>query len=320
VKNTGRVSTAQTPIRTGLLTALALLAFAANSLLCRLALGPGEIDAGSFTLLRLVSGAIVLVLLVSLSRGFGPRGRGGSWISGGMLFLYAMGFSLAYRSLAVGTGALLLFGAVQATMLLAALRSGERPHPWTWGGLGLALAGLCILVGPGLQAPSPGGAVLMIAAGIAWGIYSLRGRGAHDPLAATTDNFVRSVPLVFAAGLGAWLGTGPLHASPRGVLLAITSGAVTSGVGYVIWYAALRGLTATRAATVQLAVPILAALAGALLLGEAITVRLAASAAFILGGIAVVLREKAREAVTRARAEAEGPDPTRSAGPSRNEP
>jgi drug/metabolite transporter (DMT)-like permease len=206
-----------------------------------------------------------------------------------MLFLYAIAFSLAYLSLSAGTGALLLFGSVQATMLLVALRAGERPHPWTWVGLGVALAGLCVLVAPGLRAPSPGGAALMIAAGIAWGVYSLRGRGAPDPLAATTDNFVRSVPLVVAAGLAAWAVHGPHHVSPRGVLLALISGAVTSGVGYVVWYAALRGLTATRAATVQLAVPVLAAVAGVVLLSEAVTVRLVASAALILGGIAVAL-------------------------------
>jgi drug/metabolite transporter (DMT)-like permease len=161
-----------------------------------------------------------------------------------MLFLYAIGFSLAYRSLAVGTGALLLFGAVQGTMLVAAFRGGERPHPRTWGGLGVALAGLCILVAPGLRAPSPSGAALMIAAGVAWGIYSLRGRGAHDPLAATTDNFVRSVPLVIAAGVTAQIVAGPCTSPPRRPSSPLVSGAVTSGVGYVIWYAALRGLTA----------------------------------------------------------------------------
>jgi drug/metabolite transporter (DMT)-like permease len=261
-----------------------MVAFAANSVLCRLALGDAAIDAASFTTLRLVAGAIMLLVVSRLA----PRNRatrgGGSWLSAVMLFAYAAAFSFAYISLAAGTGALILFGAVQATMILIALRSGERPHRLEWLGLVMALAGLVYLVLPGLSAPSPSGSALMAVAGIAWGVYSLRGRGVADPTRATTVNFVRAVPFALIVSAITFRG---ISLSPRGALLAILSGAVTSGLGYVLWYMAVKGLTATRAAIVQLSVPIIAAAGGVVFLAEDISLRLVVSSVMILGGVAL---------------------------------
>jgi drug/metabolite transporter (DMT)-like permease len=272
------------------LTLLALCAFAANSLLCRLALAAGHIDAASFTTLRILSGALVLAPLAlfrpaGAGRGAG-RGFGGSWSAALALTLYAVPFSFAYTSLSAGTGALILFGAVQGTMLTAGLRAGERPGPIAWTGFAVAVAGLGALVAPGVAAPAPGGAALMVVAGIAWGIYSLLGRGAADAVGATAGNFLRAAPLAALASLIAHTGA---HADRRGAILAIASGAVTSGLGYVLWYAALPRLGAVRAAMAQLAAPALAALGGVLLLGEAATPRLVLAAAFILGGVALAL-------------------------------
>ncbi len=279
-------------VRTTLCTGFALAAFAANSVICRLALGEATIDAASFSTIRLVSGAATLLLIAALvkKRSPCPWGPRGNWVSATMLFLYAVAFSFAYVSLSTGTGALILFGAVQATMILAALGSGERPHIPGWVGLFLALVGLVYLVFPGLTAPSPTGSVLMAVAGIAWGVYSLRGRGAADPLVDTTNNFVRSLPLVLVVSLSMLQ---DIQVSAKGVLLAVLSGAMASGVGYVVWYAALRGLTATRAAAVQLCVPVLAALGGVIFLSEDISMRLLLSAIMVLGGVglAVVGRE-----------------------------
>jgi drug/metabolite transporter (DMT)-like permease len=280
-----------------LYTSVALVAFAANSVLARLALVEDAIDAASFTSVRLISGATMLLLVVVLG-GRRPAGSRGSWISAGALFLYAVAFSFAYVSLSAGTGARILFGAVQATMIGVALASGDRPHPLQWLGLLLALAGLIYLVLPGLAAPPPVGAALMGAAGIAWGVYSLRGRTAADPLADTAGNFARTVPLVLAVSAVSLLVLGRGHLSGAGMVLAAVSGAVTSGLGYVIWYAALGGLTATRAATVQLSVPVLAAGGGVLFLSERITLRLVLSAIMILGGIALTVA--ARERLARA--------------------
>lgn len=258
------------------------MAFAGNSVLCRLALGDAAIDASSFSTLRLVSGALTLSLIAVVPGRKTTVRHGGGWLPATMLFLYAVAFSFAYMSLSTATGALILFGAVQATMILSALAFGERPRPLEWIGLGLALCGLVYLVLPGLAAPSPAGSALMTVAGIAWGAYSLRGRGAGDPTAATTGNFVRSVPLVVAVSV---IMLKHIHISPRGALLAASSGAIASGLGYVAWYAALRGLTATRAAMVQLAVPVLAALGGVAVLSEEVSLRLLMSAILILGGI-----------------------------------
>lgn len=262
-----------------------MIAFASNSILCRLALAPGAIDAASFTTVRLVSGAGAL-LIIAFSTGRARRRGAGNWVSGAMLFAYAVSFSLAYISLNIATGALILFGAVQLTMILAAIASGERPQPLQWLGLLGAVAGFVYLVSPGLEAPSPLGSVLMTASGVSWGVYTLRGRGNADPISATTDNFVRSVPFVVIVSA---VMLRSVHLTPRGVGLAVASGAVTSGIGYVIWYAALRGLTATRAATVQLTVPVIAALGGVLFMSEAITLRLAIATAAILGGVGLVL-------------------------------
>lgn len=268
--------------RTVVCTAFAMIAFAANSILCRLALGDASIDAVSFSAIRLASGAAVLMVIVAMTgRNAGSR-VGGSWISAAMLFLYAVAFSMAYISLTAGTGALILFGSVQATMILAGLRQGERFGWLEWCGLTTAIAGLVYLVLPGWQAPELSGAVLMATAGIAWGLYSLRGRGVANPVAVTGDNFLRSVPMVFLIGLVA---LPHLDVSLRGALLAFLSGAVTSGMGYVVWYAALRDLTATRAASVQLLVPVIAALGGVVFLAEPIRLRLIVSSVMIIGGV-----------------------------------
>ncbi len=276
--------------RTLLLTALAMLAFAANSLLCRLALQQPIIDPASFGSIRLISGALTLGLIVRLQPGDGTAGRP-DWLAAAMLFAYVGCFSFAYLTLSAGTGALILFGAVQVTMIGAGLRAGESFPPVAWAGLMLAVGGLVYLVSPGLSAPPLGGALLMAAAGVAWGAYSLRGRGVPDPLRATARNFLRATP--FALGLSLLTLTGA-HASAAGVALAIVSGALTSGLGYVVWYAALRGLSAMRAATVQLSVPPIAALGGALLMAETLTPRLAFASAAILGGIALVLSRRGR--------------------------
>ena len=259
------------------------MAFAANSVLCRLALRDGAIDAASFSTIRLVSGAVMLLLLTAGMPKSASRAEG-SWISATLLFLYAVPFSFAYLGLSAGTGALILFGCVQLTMLSAAIRSGERPQPLQWLGIGLACTGLVYLVLPGLAAPPLVSAGLMALAGCAWGFYSLRGRGATNPLAQTSSNFVRSVPMVLAVSA---LALPRMHVEPRGALLAVASGALASALGYVVWYTALRRLTATRAAVLQLAVPILAAAGGVILLGELVTHQLVLSAAMVLGGIAL---------------------------------
>jgi drug/metabolite transporter (DMT)-like permease len=282
---------------TALWTAGALLAFAANSVLCRLALGAASIDAASFSTVRLGSGALTLTLL-GAAAGKGSARQRGSWTSAAMLFAYAVAFSFAYRTLSAASGALILFGAVQATMILAALGSGERPHFLEWLGLLLAVSGLVYLVSPGLSAQSPSGSALMGLAGISWGIYSLRGRRAGDPLADTGGNFVRALPLAAAVSCA----TLPhAHLSGEGVLLAAVSGALASGLGYVVWYAALRGLTATRAATVQLAVPAIAALGGVLFLSERVSVRLLLAAALILGGVGLAVASRRSRAAAAPR-------------------
>ncbi len=278
---------------------LALLAFAANSLFCRLALGRDTIDAATFTLLRFGSGAVALVALNLLRR---PRVAGlarGHAASVAALALYAVPFSLAYRQLSAGTGALLLFGAVQVTILAVALARGERPRRGEWLGFALALAGLVYLVSPGLAAPAPAGSALMIAAGIAWGVYTLRGRRAGDPLATTAANFVWTVPLVAAFWLAARL---PAVVTPIGATGAILCGARASGLGYT----ALPSLTATRAAIVQLTVPVLAAFGGVLFLAETITWRLTLAAALVLGGVALAIFARATSNISPA---AETPSP-----------
>lgn len=276
-----------TPLRLATITALALLAFAGNSLLCRAALAHSPLDPASFTTLRLVSGALVLWLLVQ-SRTALPAGRG-SWPSALALFAYAAAFSFAYVTLPAGTGALLLFGAVQASMIGWGLLQGERIAPLQLAGLLLALGGLVGLLLPGLSAPPLAGALLMIVAGVAWGAYSLRGKAAGDPTRVTAGNFVRAVPLALLLSL---LTLGQARLDAAGMAYAVASGAITSGVGYAIWYTALPYLRATSAATLQLSVPVTAAGGGIVWLGEPLTLRLVAAAAAILGGIALVIRTK----------------------------
>ena len=281
-------------MRIVLAIAAALLAFAANSLLCRAALGRGAADAASFTAVRLASGAAALLFLSR--RGGGARG--GSWPSAAALFVYAAAFSFAYFSLSAGVGALLLFGAVQITMIGAGIAAGERPPPSVWAGLVLALGGLAHLSLRGARVPSPGGTALMLAAGAAWGIYSLRGRRAGPPLLATADNFLRAAPLAAALWIPMAL-AGAIHMTAAGAALALASGAVTSGLGYVAWYSALPHLTAARAAVLQLSVPVLAAAGGVLLLGEVLTARLVVAGAAILAGIALATLSSARPSESR---------------------
>lgn len=269
------------------LTSLAMIAFAGNSLLCRIALKDTSIDAASFTTIRLASGAMMLWLVVRMRRG--TYTGGGNWLSAFALFAYAAGFSFSYVSLPAATGALLLFGAVQVTMIGHGLLVGERLLRLQLVGLMLAFGGLIVLLLPGLSAPPLYGSILMLGAGVAWGIYSLRGKGAGDPTKITAGNFLRAVPIAAALSLlmlnGATL-------DPAGFWYAVASGALASGIGYAIWYTALPALKATNAATVQLSVPVIAALGGVVFLGEPISLRLASASVAILGGIALVILEK----------------------------
>jgi drug/metabolite transporter (DMT)-like permease len=374
--------------QTTIATVAALIGFAANSVLCRMALGSHAIDAWSFTCIRLGSGAATLLLLVrirarrairqaddddaestrnsSATLGNFPQRSGGSWGSAFALFMYAAAFSLAYVRLGTGVGALVLFACVQVTMIGWGIKNGEQPTLIEWTGLAIALCGLVILTLPGAAATSPGaaatspeaaatspeaaatspeaaatspratatspeaaatspratatspeaaatspgaaatspravvpdpiGLVLMMLAGIAWGAYSLRGRASRSPLAATADNFVRSVPMALA---GLALAFEASHFTMRGLWLALASGSVASGLGYSLWYTALPGLRATNAAVVQLVVPVLAAALGIVLLGEHLSLRLVASGLMILGGVGIAVSlcgKKARAA------------------------
>jgi drug/metabolite transporter (DMT)-like permease len=274
-------------LRTALLTFFAMLAFASNSLLCRVALTETSIDAASFTSLRLASGALILLVILRLRR-VGVT-SGGSWPMAAMLSAYAVFFSFAYRDLTAATGALLLFGGVQLTMMGYGLWAGERLRGAKLLGVVVAVAGLIGLLLPGLAAPPPHAALLMLGAGAAWGVYSLLGRDAGDPIAATGGNFLRAVPFAALLALAA---TGHESVDRMGVLYAVVSGAVTSGLGYVLWYAALPGLRATSAATIQLSVPAIAAIGGAVLLAEPITARLLLASVAILGGIALTIHKK----------------------------
>ena len=269
------------------LTLLAMLAFAGNSLLCRQALRHTSIDPASFTSIRILSGAMSLWLIIQLRSG--TRAAAGSWPSALALFVYAAAFSYAYVSLPAATGALLLFGAVQATMVGYGLRAGETLGMRQSAGLVFAFIGLAGLLLPGLSAPPLPAAALMLGAGVAWGVYSLRGKGAGDPTRVTAGNFLRAAPLAMALSLFMLKGA---SLDAAGVWYAVLSGALTSGVGYAIWYAALPALKATNAATVQLSVPVIAALGGIVFLGEPVTLRLALASAAILGGIALVVLEK----------------------------
>lgn len=273
--------------RTALLTALAMFAFAGNSLLCRAALRDSQIDPTSFTALRLLAGALVLWLLLRLRNG--PSTAAGGWYGALALFAYAAAFSYAYLHLDAGAGALLLFGAVQLSMIAWGLITGERLTRLQIAGLALAAGGLVTLLLPGTSTPPLTASLLMVVSGAAWGAYSLLGKGAPDPLAATAGNFIRSLPFMVVLCL---LALGGLEWDNAGVMYALLSGGLTSGIGYSIWYAALPGLTAIQGASVQLSVPLITVLAGSLLLGETLTGQLLIAGFAILGGIALVLRVK----------------------------
>ncbi|MCC6407986.1 MAG: DMT family transporter [Planctomycetes bacterium] len=281
------------------LTACALLGFAANSILCRLALGGGAIDAVSFTTIRIASGALALFALTRL--GGRPRvvESGSDWLSAFCLVAYALCFSLAYLRIGAALGALILFGAVQATMFGWSALRGSHPRPLEWVGLVIAFCGLAWLTVPGASAPDPLGFAAMAAAGVAWGAYSLRGRGSRFPLAATAGNFARGTVWVAGALV---VGFASLHASPKGVALAIASGVVASGLGYAAWYRVLPALGATRAAVLQLLVPVLAAALAFPLLGESANRRLLVAASLILGGVMVALVARGRAESTEAAA------------------
>ncbi|HEX4638325.1 MAG TPA: DMT family transporter [Chthoniobacterales bacterium] len=288
-------------LRVGILTLVAMIAFASNSLLCRAALRDTRIDAATFTFVRIFSGAVALWLILKVRRS--TSAGGGNWISALALFIYAAAFSFAYKDIPAGTGALLLFGAVQATMILWGFRKGERLDVVQIIGLAVAIAGLMVLAFPGLFAPPLIGSMLMLIAGIAWGAYSLRGkvRGASDTggglpfdaIAATAGNFLRAVP--FAALISIVM-LREMHLDSLGIIYAIISGAITSGLGYVIWYAVLPDLKSASAATVQLSVPVLAAAGGILFLSEPLTFRYLLASIAVLGGIFLVVIERERGA------------------------
>jgi drug/metabolite transporter (DMT)-like permease len=281
------------PTRLFLLTLVAMIAFAGNSLLCRLALKQTTIDAASFTFIRIFSGATALWLIIKTRRklmvdrtaSLSLR-QAGNWPSALALFAYAAAFSFAYNTLSAGTGALLLFGAVQATMILWGLRKGEWLRARQLVGLAVAMSGLVVLLFPGLSAPPFGGSMLMLGAGMAWGIYSLRGKAEKNPASATAGNFLRAVPLAAIISIILFPRT---RLDRAGIGYAVLSGAIASGVGYVIWYTALPDLKAASAATVQLSVPVLAATGGILLLGEPITLRFLFASIAVLGGVALVV-------------------------------
>lgn len=273
------------------LTVVAMMAFAANSVLCRLALASASIDPVSFTAVRIASGVLMLWAILAYQNK--ARTAGGSWPAAAALFGYAIAFAAAYVTLSAGTGALILFGAVQASMVTIGLVRGERMSGLQAFGLAVALTGLAVLLAPGTSAPPLGGALLMFAAGVAWGAYSILGRATADPLAATAGNFLRALPMA-AVSLATAVAVTSSSYGPSGLIYAILSGAIASGLGYAIWYAALPGLSSAQAASVQLSVPVITAIAGTIMLGEVITLRLALSAIAVLGGIALVIASRQR--------------------------
>jgi drug/metabolite transporter (DMT)-like permease len=275
--------------RVAVITSAAMIAFASNSLLCRIALRDTGIDAATFTSIRLVFGAIMLWIIVGMSRT--ERNGSGNWFSASALFVYAAGFTFAYVNLPAATGALLLFGAVQTTMIGGGIRLGERLRGVQLIGLILAFGGLVGLLLPGISSPPLFGSLLMVSAGVAWGIYSLRGKEIGNPTKVTAGNFLRAA--IIAVVLSIFM-RDALSMDKIGIFYAVISGAVTSGLGYVLWYTVLPMLKATQAATVQLTVPVIAAVGGTLFLGESITLRLILASAAILGGIALVILEKTK--------------------------
>ena len=275
-------------IKTILFTGLALIAFAANSVLCRLALGGSAIDASTFTIVRLLSGVIVLTVILNISKinsNSSPSTKG-SWPASIALFLYAITFSFAYVTLETATGALILFGSVQITMILLSIFSGNRLHISEWVGMAIAFAGFVYLILPGVTTPSVIGFFLMTVSGIAWGVYTLKGRGSKSPIMDTAYNFLRTLPFVIILAI---ITMKYAHYSAEGILLAALSGGIASGIGYMIWYIALSGLSVTQAAVLQLLVPVIAAVGGIIFVSESISLRLAVSSTMILGGILMVV-------------------------------
>ena len=278
-------------MRSFLLTTFALTAFAFNSILCRMALGKDEADAASFTFVRLLAGAITLALISALFGNTKNVLRTGHWVSAFFLFAYAVCFSFAYLGLTTGTGALILFGSVQMTMIATSILKGERPGIWELCGVAVAFGGLVYLMLPGLASPPIVSSLLMAAAGAAWGFYTLRGRGSENPLADTTGNFIRAVPMILIAAIPF---IGGMHLSVRGLMLAVLSGSLASGVGYSVWYAALKYHTSTSAAVLQLAVPVIAAVGCVVLLSESADMRLLVASVPVLGGILLAIFGKNR--------------------------
>lgn len=272
-----------------LYTAFALVAFAFNSILCRLALGNEAIDAASFTTIRLVSGALTLFIISLVFNSKQEETKRGNWLSAFFLFAYAICFSLAYTRLTTATGALILFSSVQLTMICSALIKGERPNSLEWIGLLLAFGGLIYLVFPGLSAPPVTYSILMMLAGIAWGFYTLRGKGSKNPLADTTGNFIRTVPMILLVLIPLF---SQIQLSQKGIILAALSGAIASGIGYSVWYAVLKHHTATRAAILQLSVPALASIGGVIFLAENLSLRILLASGLILGGIGLAILGK----------------------------
>lgn len=267
-------------------TIFALLAFAGNSVLCRFALGEKTIDAASFTAIRLLSGIVILIIAARLTRKPEEVRSKGSWLAASMLFTYAVAFSYGYISLDTGTGALILFGAVQITMIVASIVSGNRLHYSEWLGLFIAFSGLVYLIIPSLTTPSLIGFILMTASGVAWGFYTLVGRSSKQPINDTAYNFLRTSPFILALIIFTFKDS---NLSPEGILLAVLSGAIASGVGYAVWYVAIREISVTQAAVVQLLVPIMAATGGVIFTSEIITLRLVESSALVLGGVMTVM-------------------------------
>jgi drug/metabolite transporter (DMT)-like permease len=287
------VTSAGERTRAILLTSVTMVAFAGNSLLCRLALRDASIDPASFTSIRLLSGALTLLFIVMLTRRRHALRQNGGWMSSVVLVFYAITFSYAYVSLSAGAGALILFGCVQGTMIAVGLWRGDRPGGLEWLGWLLAFGGMTWLVLPGSEAPPAGGALLMAAAGVGWGLYSLRGQSESDPVASNATNFLLSI--VFIAVLtGLTWSTAEL--TTRGIVIAIVAGSITTGIGYVIWYAALDYLTAMQAALVQLSVPAIATAGGVLMLSEPLSLRMIASSTLVLGGICIALVTRQRTA------------------------
>ena len=277
------------PINIIVCTFFALLAFAGNSVLCRLALDGNAIDPASFTVIRLFSGSLILMLFVTFKRRTEEISSKGSWLAASMLFIYAIAFSYGYISLDTGTGALILFGAVQITMIIVSITKGNKLHYFEWLGLSIAFTGFVYLIIPSITTPSLEGFILMTGAGIAWGFYTLIGRSSKEPLNDTAYNFLRTSPLLLVL---IFLTFKEVSISPEGILLAVLSGAITSGLGYAVWFIALGGLSVTQAAVVQLFVPIIAALGGVAFTNELITLRLVESSALVLGGILIVILGK----------------------------